>query len=248
MRRSRKAAKSARVVAPRAVPLYTLEVILFGGRVSAAFARRNPLVARTLQIRGDQTLDDLHRAILAAFGRRYDRPFEFQFGKGPMDPQGRRYIEAEATRSPMDEANPPAGTATKAPLASLGLKVGSSFLYWFDFSADWWHRVTVADIRDKAPRGKYPRVVSQVGDNPPQRAADEGLGETGHYQDHQEDVASDLACLVGELHLSRREYDKALAAFNRAIAVSPTADAYQGRANAYRALALEDEQRASVVR
>jgi hypothetical protein len=250
MSRTRKAApRSGRAVATRAVPVYTLEIILFGGRVPLAFARRNPLVARTLLIRGDQTLADLHQAILAAFGRREDRPYEFQFGKGPMDPQGKRYVPPAAARTPLDEVNPPAGLVTKTRLASLRLKVSRSFLYWFDFTNDWWHRITVAAIRDRAPRGKFPRMLSQVGDNPPQQAADDAdADEAGRYQDHQEDVAADMACLVGELHLNEGRYEKAVVSFSRAIAVSPTRDAYQGRAKAYQALALEDERRAAELR
>jgi hypothetical protein len=222
-----------------------MEVILFGGRVSPNFARKNPLVARTIQIKGDQTLADLHQAIFAAFGRKQARPYEFQFGKGPMDPQGRRYVRADAAPTPLDDENPPAGIVTKTRLGSLGLKAGRSFLYWFDFGNDWWHRVSVARIQAKAPRGKYPRVYNQIGDNPPEQVADDARpDETSRYQDHQEDIAADLACLVGELHLSKKEYTKAVTAFTQAIADSPTPDAYQGRAKAYRGLAGEDEQRA----
>jgi uncharacterized protein HemY len=57
-------------------------------------------------------------------------------------------------------------------------------------------------------------------------------------------AAADTACLVGELHLRRGEYPKAVAAFTRAIENSPTGDAYQGRARAYRALADQDERKA----
>ena len=40
--------------------LYTLEVYLIGGPVSEKFAKKNPVVSRTIQIRGDQTLKMLH--------------------------------------------------------------------------------------------------------------------------------------------------------------------------------------------
>lgn len=56
--------------------------------------------------------------------------------------------------------------------------------------------------------------------------------------------AADAAVLVGELHLHQGEYVKAIAAFTQAIENGPTADAYQGRANAYRGLAEQDEQKA----
>ncbi len=56
--------------------------------------------------------------------------------------------------------------------------------------------------------------------------------------------AADVGCLVGEMHLSRGEFARAVEAFTRAIAAAPTSDAFEGRAKAYRGLAAEDEQRA----
>ena len=56
--------------------------------------------------------------------------------------------------------------------------------------------------------------------------------------------AADAACLVGELHLKNGDYEKAVQAFTQAIENNPTPDAYQGRAQAYRALADKDERNA----
>jgi tetratricopeptide (TPR) repeat protein len=57
-------------------------------------------------------------------------------------------------------------------------------------------------------------------------------------------ATADAACLVGELHLSKGEYQKAVEAFTRAIENHPTADAYEERAKAYRGLAEADERQA----
>jgi tetratricopeptide (TPR) repeat protein len=62
------------------------------------------------------------------------------------------------------------------------------------------------------------------------------------------DAAADVGCLIGEMHLHDREYQKAIEAFSRAIANDPTPDAYDGRARAYRALALLDDQAATELR
>jgi hypothetical protein len=59
-----------------------------------------------------------------------------------------------------------------------------------------------------------------------------------------EGAASDVGCLIGEMHLREGEYQRAVEAFSRSLEGNPTADAFQGRARAYRALALEDERRA----
>ncbi len=36
-------------------PLYTLEVIVIGGPITERFAKENPIISRTIQIRGNQT-------------------------------------------------------------------------------------------------------------------------------------------------------------------------------------------------
>jgi tetratricopeptide (TPR) repeat protein len=61
-------------------------------------------------------------------------------------------------------------------------------------------------------------------------------------------AAADVGCLVGEMHLREHEYQKAIEAFTRAIETSPTADAFEGRARAYHALARADVARAEQLR
>ena len=139
-----------------------MEVFLLSGPISANFAKRNPEVSRTVEIRGDQTLKDLHHAIFGAFDRWDEHMYEFQFGKGPMDPDGVRYVMPGGLRRGMDEGKPAAGTVGQTTIESLGLEVGSRFGYWFDFGDDWWHQVNVESIEDKIPRAKYPRVSKRV--------------------------------------------------------------------------------------
>ncbi len=62
---------------------------------------------------------------------------------------------------------------TRPRSMSLGLKVGRSFGYWFDFGDDWWHQINVEAIDDKAPKGKFPKVTKRVGKSPPQYADNE---------------------------------------------------------------------------
>src|ERR1043165_916168 len=51
------------------VRLYTLEIFIISGPVTEKFAKKNPVISRTIQIRGDQFLQDLHHAIFDAYGR-----------------------------------------------------------------------------------------------------------------------------------------------------------------------------------
>ena len=146
--------------------LFTLAVFLTSGPVTAKFARKNKTVSRTIQIRGKQTLHDLHEAIFDAFDREEDHLYEFQVGgKGPMDEQARKFGPPLPMGPFSDEA---AGNASAASLDSLGLKVGDAFGYWFDFGDDWWHQINVLGIAAKMPPGKYPKVAQRVGQSPPQ--------------------------------------------------------------------------------
>src|SRR4051794_12329240 len=73
--------------------IYTLEVFLASGPVTRQFAKKNPVVSRTIEMRGDQTLADSHSAIFSAFDREEEHMYEFQIGgEGPMDPKAKRYV------------------------------------------------------------------------------------------------------------------------------------------------------------
>ena len=153
---------------PKDDRLYTLEVLLIGGPANDKFFKENPVVSRTIQIRGSQTLGDLHEAIFIAFDRDDEHLYEFQLGgKKPHDPNATSYTHPMGTENLFDE---PANDAERASIGSLGLKVKQTFLYWFDFGDDWWHRIKVVAIDDEAPEGKFPRVIKQVGKSPPQSA------------------------------------------------------------------------------
>ena len=150
------------------VRLYTLEVFLLRCPITEQFAKKNPVISRTIQIRGDQTLQDLHHAIFDAFGRSDEHMYEFQFGKGPMDPKAPRYVLPSNYESERGEKNPPAGRVDQTTIESLGLEVGRSFGYWFDFGDNWWHQINVEAIEDRVPEGKFPKVTKREGESPPQ--------------------------------------------------------------------------------
>jgi hypothetical protein len=73
--------------------IYTFEAFIMSGPITERFAQKNKVISRTIQIRGEQTLEDLHHAIFEAFDREEEHMYEFQIGgKGPMDPKARRYV------------------------------------------------------------------------------------------------------------------------------------------------------------
>jgi len=160
--------------------LYTLEVFLVGGPVTDEFLAKNPVVSRTIKIRADQTLAELHAAIFKAFGRDEQHMYEFQVGgKGPQDPKAHCYVLPMAMKDTFGGSKP-VGDVTRTRLGSIGLKIGDAFGYWFDFGDDWWHQINVVDFQTEVPKGTYPRVTKRVGESPPQ------------HDDWDEDEAEDM--------------------------------------------------------
>jgi hypothetical protein len=145
--------------------LYTLEVFLIDGPISEKFIKRNPVISRTIEIRGHRTLADLHATIFKAFDREEEHMYEFQIGgKGPQDPKAKRYGLHETIEDSYGKRK----LASDTPIGSLNFKVGEPFGYWFDFGDDWWHQINVINIKEEAPVGKYPKVTKREGASPPQ--------------------------------------------------------------------------------
>jgi Plasmid pRiA4b ORF-3-like protein len=148
--------------------LYTLDVFIISGPMTKSFAKKNRVFSRTIQIRGDQTLEELHRAIFDAFDREEEHMYEFQIGgQGPMDPKARRYVLPVCNHD-SDSEGRPAGDVKRTTIESLGLKADDAFGYWFDFGDDWWHQINAVAIDERAVRGKFPKVIKRIGKSPPQ--------------------------------------------------------------------------------
>jgi len=147
--------------------IFVLEVCIVSGPMTEDFIKRNQVICRTIEIRGDQTLEDLHYAIFKAFDRDDHHMYEFQIGgKGPMDPKAKKYVLPVVMEDSFGDRKP-AGTVSAA-IGSLDLKTGDAFGYTFDYGDDWWHQVNVTAIKEKPGRGKYPKIKDRVGESPPQ--------------------------------------------------------------------------------
>ena len=212
--------------------LYTLEVILTGGPISDEFVQANPKISRTIEIRGDQTLNDLHGVIIAAF----DRDDDHQYGFSIPESRG---------KSGGKEVKP------EALISSLDLRVGALLRYHFDFGDDWFHDVKVKTLGEPDAEEKYPKVIQSIGESPPQYpdVDEDDWGDDESEEDIPDGAAADVSLLIGEMHLKAGEYAKAVEAFTRSIEANPAAaDEYEGRSRAYRALADEDQRKAKALR
>lgn len=157
-------AKRSAAPAPPAAPpanLYVLSVFVQSGPISEKFPSK--VINRVIEIRGDQTLEQLHEAIFQALDRWEEHLYEFQFGKRPHDPDGPNYGVPEGTAGKQETKD-----ARTTKLDDLGLKPNRVFGYWFDFGDDWFHQVQVEKIEQAIPTVTYPRVIRRVGKSPPQ--------------------------------------------------------------------------------
>ncbi len=150
---------------PRATPvpqsppanLYVLSTFVMSGPISETFTAR--VIRRDIEIRGDQTLDQLHHAIFEALERQNQHLYQFQFGKRSFDPDGPNYGNGQS-KGELD--------ASTTVIDDLQLKSGRAFGYWFDPDDNWYHQIQVERVEEAIPTVTYPRVIRRVGKSPPQ--------------------------------------------------------------------------------
>ena len=175
-------------------------------------------VWRKIEMLAEQSLQDLHHAILRSYGwggdhlysffmsgEAWDRESEYRLPEG-VDPWGKPYdLDEEEQEEPPDltpkereaslrkiygdemtleemEADIKAfweefiteeekrgpGDVRTTTLESLGLEIGKTFLYLFDYGDEWRFKVRVHAIDLNAPEDEYPKVVQSVGQAPSQ--------------------------------------------------------------------------------
>lgn len=148
--------------------IYTFEVYIISGPMSEEFVEENQVILRKIEIRGDQTLEDLHFVIFDAFDREEEHLYEYQIGgKGPNDPKAVRYSTPDPSEN-SQELSKSSNYTTNTTIDSLNLKTDDVFGYWFDFGDDWWHQINVVSIQSRTPTGEYPKVIERMGESPPQ--------------------------------------------------------------------------------
>jgi len=140
--------------------LYTLEVLLIDGFLTEEFFDKE--ISRTLQIRGDQTLETLHYAIFDAFDREDDHMYDFNLGEGPYDFSARYVLPV------LEDDEGVLGVVTETTIDDLQLEVGRAFGYLFDFGDNWLHQINVIIVGDSPTSGEFPKIIKRVGKSPPQ--------------------------------------------------------------------------------
>lgn len=146
--------------------VYRLNIHLVAGPITSAYAGQE--ISRVMDIRGNQTLHELHRAIFEAFGRWEEHLYEFNLGVAPSD-QSQTYFYSGGWDT--DDSN--GWNPETTVLDVLDLSVDRCFGYTFDMGDQWEHIIKVIAIKEIPGKGKYPRIVKKVGKAPPQHPQDD---------------------------------------------------------------------------
>lgn len=118
-------------------------------------------VVRTIALRDDQTLEQLHEALRLAFGWSDPHLYSFWLTGKFWDDAGEYTapFEIEETGTPK--------ASTRIEVGELGLRKGKTIAYVFDFGDEWRLLLKVVD-RWEAGDESYPMLVEAEGVPPPQ--------------------------------------------------------------------------------
>jgi len=123
--------------------------------------KNNPDIWRIVDIKGNQMLSTLHKAIFKAFDRYEEHEYSFFLSNKAYD------RESEYTSPGLYDGRT-GKLATRIRIDSVELYGGRKILYLFDHNNEWWHDVELMSVTPKVTRAKYPRVVTKQGKSPPQ--------------------------------------------------------------------------------
>ena len=134
-----------------------------------------PKIRRTIAIRSDQTLDDLHAVLFEAFDRFDEHMYSFHT-EPIFSRRGRDFNRGniEFTSPILIEEADPFGErevrdASRTRISDLKLKPGGKLYYLFDFGDSWWHEVTLEKTDEGIRHAyQYPIILEKDGISPPQ--------------------------------------------------------------------------------
>jgi hypothetical protein len=142
---------------------------VFVFKVALKYKKR---VWRTIAIRGDQSLEDLHDAIFSAFDRYDYHLYSFYFSSKPTSTSRSPVRGAHRIGCPYSETDE---KTDNTRIDSLPLKLKTRFEYLFDYGDEWWHEITLKEVQPLRGDVKYPQVVESRGDSPAQYPDDEDV-------------------------------------------------------------------------
>lgn len=122
----------------------------------------HPAISRELLVPSDLRLDRLHEVIQIVMG--WEDCHLHEFGNGLDGPRALRFGLPEQG---FDD-DPAMRDERKATLAALAPVEGGTFVYWYDFGDDWFHRISVRAISPIEPGVKPLVCLKATGACPPE--------------------------------------------------------------------------------
>ncbi|MGD0854448.1 MAG: tetratricopeptide repeat protein [Dehalococcoidia bacterium] len=120
-----------------------------------------PDIWRIIDIKENQMLSSLHKAIFKAFDRFEEHQYSFFLSNKPYDRENEYHSQGL-------DADETGKLATRIRIDSIALHGGPKFLYLFDYGDEWWHEVELLEVTKKVTYASYPRIVKKQGKSPPQ--------------------------------------------------------------------------------
>ena len=139
----------------------------------------SPPIWRRIQVRGDYTLDRLHRVLQMAMG--WENRHEYQFHVA-----GRKYRLRDPDESDVFDAK-------RTRISELFANPGFESEYVYDFGDCWQHDLHLEAVSEPEPNAVYPRCLDGARNCPP-----EDVGGTPGYEDY-------LAALIDPRHKAHQE-------------------------------------------
>jgi len=135
---------------------------------------------RTIVLRGDHSLHDLHETIYEAFDRYDEHLYSFYFPRAVarrdrLDFKPKEYSSPIMLKEPDPFAEEKPFDAAKTKLDSLHLRLGQTFEYLFDFADNWLHEIKVIAIEpiEKTKKSTPPLISERHGESPAQYSSEE---------------------------------------------------------------------------
>jgi len=140
-------------------------MIYYLGQCGCGFSRE---VARKIELKETQTLDDLHEAIIIqSFGWDDPHMYSFHFDNIPYSKNRSKEYSCDPEPDMFNGAKP---NSTKVKLKGLNLKKNQKFLFVFDFGDDHQFGINVEGFGEAEKGKEYPRILEEKGKAPRQYA------------------------------------------------------------------------------
>ncbi|MBN2093729.1 SEC-C domain-containing protein [candidate division KSB1 bacterium] len=125
-------------------------------------------IYRTIEIKGNQSLYDLHLEIQHAFHWDNDHMFSFYFG-GKLFDRENEYSGNPSGSHIVSNIGKSSRSAADTQLRDLNLEKDATFLYLFDFGDELVHEIVVENKREINPNENgYTKIIKEVGVVPAQ--------------------------------------------------------------------------------